>query len=105
MSITINNNTNPLYTFNGEAFPQDILLGQREVSGSFSYYSPDGEFVEQLTHGANLSITFGTISLTLPFVAFGRAPIPSTGPNAIISRNVEFFAFAKSGTEPSISQS
>lgn len=97
-NLTISNNPVPIYTFNGEQFPQDIILGMQQVSGSFSYYSADGTFVEDLTHGAVITITFGTITVTVPFVGFGRCPIPSPGPNNPTIRTVEFLGFAKSGS-------
>lgn len=94
--ITVNNNCTPIYTFNGENFPQNIALGMMEVTGTFSYYSSDGAFVERLTHGATLSISFGSHTLHVPFMAFGPSPIPSPGPNAPTVRNVEFRGFATS---------
>ena len=75
------------------------------MTGSFSYYSTDGIFVETLTHGASITITFGSTTITIPFVAFGRAPIPNGGPNEIVTRTVEFRGFAKSASEPAIFQS
>lgn len=104
-NISINNNISPYYTFNGENFPQDIILGQRVVTGSFSYYRPDGIFLRNFTHGASITVTFGSLTLTIPFAAFGRSPIPATGPNAVVTRQVEFSGYAKSATEPSIYQS
>lgn len=101
-NININNNAVPIYTFNGENFAQDIILGMQVVTGSFSYYSPDGTFVERLTNGAAATITFGSITITLPFLGFGRCPIPSPGPNNPTIRNVEFTAYAKSATLPAI---
>ncbi len=100
-NVSINNNPTPIFTFNGEQFAQDILLGMMQVSGSFTYYSADGAFVESLAHGAVITITFGSVTVTLPFVAFGASPIPSPGPNAPTVRNVSFTAYAKSGS-PSI---
>lgn len=104
-SLTVNNNVNPIYTFNGEPFAQGMVLGFRQVTGSFSYYSPDGTFVETLTHGASATITFGSITLTLPHLGFGRAPIPSPGPGNPTVRNVEFTGFAASSSAPAIYQS
>lgn len=101
-SISVNNNANPIFTFNGESFAQDILLGMQEVTGTFSYYAADGVFVEQLTHGATLTITFGSITINCPFIAFGPSPIPSPGPNAPTVRNVQFRAFAASSSAPAI---
>lgn len=104
-SISINNNAQPLYAINGVNSPADIFLGTRVVTGTFSYYSTDGIFVETLSHGAVITLTFGSITLTLPFVAFGPSPVPSPGPNQIVVRNVEFTAFAKSAVLPEIYQS
>jgi hypothetical protein len=104
-SITINNNPTPIYTFNGEQFAQDIVLGMLNVTGTFSYYSPNGKFVEKFTHGANLTITFGSITLTIPYMAFGASPIPSPGPNSATIRNVTFTGLARSSSEPAIYRS
>jgi len=75
-------------------FAVDILQGMMEVTGTFSYYSPDGTFVRNLTHGGAMTITLGTLTLTSPFVAFGPYPVPSPGPNDPTVRNVTFRCFA-----------
>lgn len=93
-TITVNNNSNPIYAFNGDNAPADILQGKMVVTGSFTYYSPSGTFVEDLTHGATLSITFGTIILKSDHLGFGRAPIPAPNMNAPAERRVEFECFA-----------
>jgi hypothetical protein len=101
-SITVSNQATPLYFFNGINFPGDIFLGKRKVSGSFTYWSPNGQFAEFLTHGASITVTFGDITLTIPFCAFSRGPVPNQGPNKEVSRNQEFQGFAKSASEPAI---
>ena len=101
-SFTVSNNANPLYFFNGINYPGDIFLGKRQVTGNFSYYSPTGQFAEFLTHGASITITFGGVTLTMPFCAFSRGPVPNQGPNREVVRNQEFQSFAKSASEPSI---
>jgi hypothetical protein len=101
-NFTVNNNTQPLFFFNGINYPYTIFLGKRRVSGSFSYYSPTGAFIEKLSHGASIVMTLGSIQVTMPFVAFGKGPVPSQGANKEVVRNQEFTAFAKSATEPAI---
>lgn len=101
-TITINNNTIPVYTFNGEQFAQDIVLGQLQVSGTFKYYSPNGKFVEKLSNGAAITMTFGSTTITLPYIAFGACPIPGPGPQNLTERSVNFTGFAKSASLPSI---
>lgn len=100
-SININNNSVPIYTFDGNNYPSDILQGMMEISGSFEYYSPDGTFVRNLTHGATATLTFGANTITLPHLAFGPYPVPLPGPNDPTIRTVQFKAFASS-THPSI---
>jgi hypothetical protein len=104
-NISINNNAVPIFAFNGLNYPVDILIGMMKVSGSFKYYSPTGTFVETLTHGASITITFGTVTINLPFVMFGEQPIPSPGPNNPVVRTVNFIGLAKSSSQPSIYQS
>ena len=95
-SIEVNNNSNPIYTFNGSPYPVDIVQGIMEVTGSFSYYSPNGQFQRFLTHGATLTIRIGpTHILKCPHVAFDVAPIPTPGMNQPVVRNVTFRMFAQ----------
>ncbi len=101
-NITVNNNPTPIYTFNGTNTAIDIILGMRQVSGTFSYYAPDGQFVENLTHGATCTITFGSTTIHLPFMVFDRSPIPSPGANAPCVRQVNFRSVAAGANLPSI---
>jgi hypothetical protein len=99
--ISINNNPVPIFTFDGNNYASDVLLGLMEVSGSFEYYSPDGVFVRNLTHGASATITFGSRTITMPHLAFGPYPVPLPGPNDPTIRTVNFKCFA-SASYPSI---
>lgn len=101
-NITVNNNPTPIYTFNGTNSALDIILGMRQVSGTFTYYAPNGQFVENLTHGATATINFGTTVIHLPFLVFDRCPIPSPGPNAPCTRQVNFRGVAAGAGLPSI---
>jgi hypothetical protein len=95
-SIEVNNNSNPIYTFNGSPYPVDIVQGIMEVTGSFSYYSPDGTFARFLTHGATLSIKIGdNYYLRCPHIGFDVAPIPAPNMNQPVVRNVTFRCFAQ----------
>jgi hypothetical protein len=95
-SIEVNNNSNPIYTFNGSPYPVDIVQGIMEVTGTFSYYSPNGDFARFLTHGATLSIRIGTnLFLRCPHIGFDVAPIPAPGMNQPVVRNVTFRCFAQ----------
>lgn len=93
-SLAVANNSAPIFTFNGTNYAVDILQGMMVVTGSFSYYSPDGTFVRNMTHGGVLTADFGTATLSSPFVAFGPYPVPSPGPNDPTVRNVTFRALA-----------
>lgn len=93
-SITINNNTQPVVTFNGNNVATDMVQGLMEVTGNFSYYSPTGVFTANLNNGAVLSLTLGSITLNIPYMFLPTAPIPSGGLNSIITRNVEFTGLA-----------
>lgn len=101
-SITINNNLQPVFTFDGNAYASDIVLGQQEVSGNLSYYSTTGSFVERLTNGAVITLSLGANTLNIPFTAWGRCPIPNSGPNSLVTRNCEFMGFAKQDGKPAI---
>lgn len=101
-NLTVNNSCVPIFAFDGKNYAQDIVLGMQYVTGSFTYYSPTGAFVEPLTNGAVGTLTFGTITLTMPYLAFGRAGVPSPGPNNPTIRTVEFRALAASSTSPAI---
>lgn len=101
-NITINNSCTPIFAFDGKNYAQDIVLGMCYVTGSFTYYSPTGTFVDPLTNGATCTISFGTTTLNLPYLAFGRSPVPSPGPNNPTIRTVEFRGLAASTTTPSI---
>jgi hypothetical protein len=103
-NIDINNNPFYIWTFNGEAQAQDLVLGMLSVTGTFQYYSATGEFVETLTHGAVCTVTFGSITLTIPHLGFGASPLPSPGPSAATVRTVNFTGFATS-SGPSIYRS
>ena len=105
-NLTVNNNCTPIFVFNGTNYAVDIILGMREVTGSFSYYSDTGTFVETLTHGATCTITFGSTTLNMPFLAFERNPSPpSPGPNAPTIRTINFRGMAASSVLPSIYKS
>lgn len=93
-NISVNNNVTPIFTFNGEQFAQSAVLGMMQVTGSFQYYSPTGQFVENLTNGAVITITVGSTTITIPFVGFGRCPVPSPGINSPTVRNCEFLGFS-----------
>jgi hypothetical protein len=100
-SLNINNNSVPIFTFNGTNFAVDVLQGRMEVTGSFSYYMPTGKFKRNLVHGGRLTISLGTYQITSPFVAFGPYPVPAPGPNEPTVRNVTFRCLA-SASEASI---
>ena len=93
-NVTINNNSTPIFTFDGNNFASDVLQGIMEVSGSFTYYSPTGTFVRNLTHGAAATITFGASTITMPHLAFGPYPVPMPGVNDPTVREVTFRGFA-----------
>jgi len=93
-SLTINNNTQPVYTFNGNNVATDMVQGLMEITGSFSYYSPTGIFTANLNNGCTLDLTLGGITLHSPYMFLPTAPVPSGGLNSIITRNVEFSCLA-----------
>jgi hypothetical protein len=94
--IEVNNNSNPIYTFNGQPWPVDILQGIMEVTGRFSYYSPEGGFERWLTHGATMNLTIGLgVHLRSLHLGFDAAPIPTPGMNQPVVRNVTFRSFAQ----------
>lgn len=99
--INITNNTVPIFVHNGNQFAVDVLQGIMEVTGKFSYYTPDGSFVAQLTHGATMTINLGNFSIKSDYLAFAPAPVPSGGVNAPIEREVSFRCFASS-SHPSL---
>jgi len=94
-TMNINNNTQPVWTFNGERSPRDIYQGQMEITGNFTYYSDDGDFA-RLKNGSTLTITFGdslgagALKLFSPYLALDPRPITSGGVNEITSREVNF---------------
>jgi len=100
-NITINNNSVPIFTFDGNNYASDVLQGIMEVTGSFTYYSPDGTFVRNLTHGASATITFGSTTINMPHMAFGPYPVPMPGVNSPTEREVTFRCVASS-SYPSI---
>ncbi len=100
-SVNINNNSVPIFTFDGNNYASDVLQGIMEITGNFTYYSPDGTFVRNLTHGASATITFGSTTIHLPHMAFGPYPVPLPGPNDPTERTVEFRCVATS-SYPSI---
>jgi len=100
-NIAVANNSAPIFTFNGDNFAVDVLQGMMVVTGSFSYYSPLGTFVQYMTHGGAMTISLGNITLNSPFVAFGPYPVPSPGPNDPTVRNVTFRCLAH-GTKASL---
>jgi hypothetical protein len=98
--ITVVNNTTGIWAFNGQQRAVDMLQGIMVVTGSFDYFSADGSFVSSLCHGATLNITLGAaggnpIVLHSPYVAFDQSPIPNTGPNNPVYRNVRFRCLAQ----------
>lgn len=95
-SFTVNNNTQPVYTFNDSQFAFDVLQGLMEVSGTFSYYSSDGTFVDELLQGSEVVISLGGETLCIPYLAIAEAPIPLPGLNAPTVRNVNFTGLASS---------
>ena len=102
-SLTIENNSYALYTFNNSNAPTDILQGQMVVNGSFKIYSPNGAFVFPLTQGATLSITLGTNIIQSGYVAFSTAPVTSSGGlNAPVFRDISFICIAKDANTASI---
>lgn len=101
-TITVNNNAIPQWTFNGERTPRDIYMGQMEVTGSFTYYSDDGDF-SRLINGSSLTITLGdslgagAIKLFSPYLALDPRPITSGGVNEITTREVNFRCLGDAG--------
>lgn len=93
-SITINNNVQPVYTFNGNNVATDMVAGLMEVTGTFSYYTPTGIFTTNLNNGCTLDISLGALTLHMPYLFLPTAPVPSGGLNSIIVRNVEFSGLA-----------
>jgi len=100
-TLNIDNRSSPIFVFNGNNTAVDVIQGRMIVTGTFSYYSPDGSFVRYLKHGATLTISLGDITLNLPFLAFGPYPVPTPGPDDPVVRNVTFRAVA-TGSYPSI---
>lgn len=93
ISMSIDNQAVPIYTFNRERTMRDVFAGQILVTGSFTYFAEDGAFSQLNKIAGPLSMVFGTgspITLTVPFLALGVAPIPSGGLNEVIYRTVEF---------------
>jgi len=94
-TINIVNNSQPVWTFNGERSPRDIYQGQMEITGSFTYYSDDGTF-SRLVNGSTLTITLGdslgagALKLFSPYQALDPRPMSSGGVNEITSREVNF---------------
>lgn len=103
-TLTVNNNTYTLYTFNGSNQPTDVLQGIMEVSGSFQIYSPDGAFAFPLTNGATLALGLGpSINLGSNYMAFSRAPVTSSGGlNQPVFRDIEFMCVAANPASASL---
>lgn len=95
-TLEVNNNTQPVFVHNGEPFAVDVAQGVMQVTGNFTYYSPDGLFVDALTQGASLSITLGDFILKSDHTAFRAAPVPNEGLNTIVTRRVNFECYASS---------
>jgi hypothetical protein len=100
--MTINNNSNPIYPFNGQNACVDVLQGIMEVSGSFRYYAPEGVFQRFLCHGAGLTISLGHITLHSDFVAFHESPVPAPAMNEPVVRTVQYRCFAHDAASPSL---
>lgn len=102
-TMTVNNNTYTLYTFNGSNQPTDVLQGMMEATGSFQIYSPDGAFAFPLTNGATLSLTLGSHQLASSYLAFSRAPVTSSGGlNQPVYRDIEFICVASDASHASL---
>lgn len=102
-SITVNNNTYTLYTFNGSNQPTDILQGIMEVNATMQIYSADGSFAFPLTNGATLSLTLGTNNIKSDYIAFSKSPVTSSGGlNQPVYRDIEFMALAKNSSTASL---
>lgn len=102
-SLTVNNNTYTLYTFNGSNQPTDVLQGIMEVTGSFQIYSPDGAFAFPLTNGATFTLGLGTHTIGSDYMAFSRAPVTSSGGlNQPVFRDVEFICVASDPAHASL---
>lgn len=103
-TLTVNNNTYTLYTFNGSNQPTDVLQGIMEVTGSFQIYSPDGAFAFPLTNGATLNLNLGSsISIGSDYMAFSRAPVTSSGGlNQPVFRDIEFMCVAADASTASL---
>lgn len=93
LTINIDNQAVPIYTFNRARTMRDVFAGQIIVTGSFTYFAENGAFSQLNKIAGPLSVVFGSgtpITLTVPFIAIGPGPIPSGGLNEVIYRTVEF---------------
>lgn len=96
-TLEINNNSMPVFVHNGEPFAVDVAQGVMQVTGNFTYYSPDGNFIDAMTQGATLEILQGdAFKLKSDHVAFRQAPVPNEGLNTIVMRRVNYECYASS---------
>lgn len=101
-TVDLTNNTIPLDTFNRARTKRDLYQGELEVTGSFTYYAPEGVFrslnkIFGSDSQAGIKIEMGEvdpITLELTLVILDPAPIPGPGVNELVTRNVTFRALA-----------
>jgi len=103
-TLTIANNVVLEHASSGTNFPNIVDIGQMVITGSFTYFMPDADYSGNLKQSATIIIPFGGIKLVLGHIYINNAPVPMPGANAIVTRTVNFEAFApgagKSVTDP-----
>lgn len=97
--MNVNNQTIKMQTFNRARTARDLYNAQIIVGGNFTYFSEDGPFedLNKVFGPPGLVLTLGgssPIVLTVPKVVLDVKPVPSGGPNEIITRNVTFIGLA-----------
>jgi hypothetical protein len=97
--VNVDNQTIKMQTFNRARTARDLYNAQIIVGGNFTYFSEAGSFttLNKLFGPPGLVLTLGSSSpivLTIPKVVLDVKPIPSGGPNEIITRNVTFIGLA-----------
>lgn len=93
-SINIANNVVMEHTASGQNIPSIVAVGQMAVTGSFTYYMPNADYSDTLKQSATVIIPFGGVKLVMGHVYINNAPVQNQGANAIVTRTVNFEAFA-----------
>ena len=93
-NISIANNVVLEQTFSGTNFPSIVAVGQMAITGSFTYYLPNADYSAPLKQSATVIIPFGGLKLVMGHIYINNAPVPMQGANSLVTRTVNFEAFA-----------